>query len=86
MTLATFPYPVPHASRGDYSVEQSKEENLPGIGIDTKLGKPSAKVELDGTTVLMLDTIDVYDQLPPPLQKQGSCSQAHGFATITMYS
>lgn len=55
MTLATFPYPVPHASRGDYSVEQSKEENLPGTGIDTKLGKPSAKVELDERTVLMLD-------------------------------
>jgi len=55
MTLATFPYPVPHASREYYFVEQSEEENLPGTGIETKLGKPSAKVELDEKTVLMLD-------------------------------
>lgn len=57
MTPATFPYPVPHASREDYSVEQSEEENLPGTGIETKLGKPSAEVELDERTVLMLDRL-----------------------------
>lgn len=36
-------------------LNESEEENLLGTGIDTKLGKPSAKVELDERTVLMSD-------------------------------
>ena len=50
-------------------LSESEEENLPRTGIDTKLGKTSAKVGLDGRTVLMLDTAQCNDQLPPPLAK-----------------
>jgi hypothetical protein len=32
-------------------LSESEEENLPRTGIDTKLGKTSAKAELDGRTV-----------------------------------
>ena len=47
--------------REETTLLNNQKENLPGTGIDTKLGKPSAKVELDERTVLILDWLREFE-------------------------